>query len=99
GMGVLQAVEIINKLIAPKLIGVSPLKQQEVDHWLVKADGTKNKERIGANATLTISQLFVKAGAAVQNLSLFNYINALYKQTFKADIKVEKIPTPIFNLI
>src|SRR3990167_5049964 len=57
GMGVLKAVSIINDLIAPKLIGISPKKQQEVDYWLIKADTTKNKSRLGGNATLAISQL------------------------------------------
>ncbi|MEO6508749.1 MAG: phosphopyruvate hydratase, partial [Patescibacteria group bacterium] len=42
GMGVTQAVQYINELIAPKLIGVSPLKQKEIDYWLIKADATSN---------------------------------------------------------
>lgn len=99
GLGVSQAVSYINDLIAPKLIGVSPLKQKEVDYWLIKADETKNKSRLGANTTLTISQLFVKAAAADQNLPLFRYINDLYKNLFKTQVSIEKIPTPIFNII
>lgn len=99
GMGVTQAVEIINKLIAPKLIGISPVKQQDVDMWLIKADGTKNKEKLGANVTLTISQLLVKAAAVSSGIPLFSYINSLYKTLFKSEIKISKIPTPIFNII
>ncbi len=99
GMGVLKSVYYINELIAPKLIGVSPLKQQEVDYWLIKADGTKNKNKLGANTILTISQLFVKAGALQSQLPIFKYINKLYKDIFKNEIKIEKIPTPIFNII
>ncbi|MFN4213122.1 MAG: phosphopyruvate hydratase, partial [Microgenomates group bacterium] len=99
GMGVSRAVYYINELLAPKLVGVSPLKQQEVDAWLIKADGTKNKSLLGANTTLTISQLFVKAGALELQMPLFKYINKLYNDIFKNEIKIEKIPTPIFNII
>jgi len=99
GMGVTQAVGYINDLIGPKLVGISPLKQQEIDYWLIKADNTKNKSRLGANTILTVSQLIAKAGAADQHTSIFRYINYLYKQIFKSDIPIEKIPTPIFNII
>ena len=99
GMGVTTSVSYINELIAPKLIGVSPLKQKEVDYWLIKADQTKNKSHLGANTILTVSQLMTKAGAADQGLPLFKYINQLYKTLFKSEIKIEKIPTPIFNII
>ncbi|MEK7070912.1 MAG: phosphopyruvate hydratase [Patescibacteria group bacterium] len=99
GMGVLKAVSIINDLIAPKLIGVSPEKQQEVDYWLIKADGTKDKSKLGGNTTLAISQLLVKAAALDHGMPLFRYVNQLYTTLFKSEIKVEKIPTPIFNII
>jgi enolase len=99
GMGVQQVVSYINDLIAPKLVGVSPVKQQQVDYWLIKADGTKNKARLGANTTLTISQLFAKAAAKDLGIPLFRYINQLYGELFKTKINLEKIPTPIFNLI
>lgn len=99
GMGVTKAASYVNELIAPKLIGASPLKQQEIDYWLIRADGTKNKSKLGANTTLVVSQLILKAGAADQNLPLFKYVNVLYKNLFKSDIKIEKIPSPIFNII
>lgn len=99
GMGVSQAVSYVNDLIGPKLQNVSPLKLQEVDNWLIKADATKNKNNLGANVTLLISELFVKAGALDTGLSIFKYVNQLYEQIYKNKIKVEKIPTPIFNVI
>ncbi len=99
GMGVSKAVSYINDLLAPKLIGVSPLKQQDVDQWMIKADGTKNKSKLGANTMLTISQLFVKAAAADSQIPLFRYINSLYLSLFKTNIAIEKIPTPLFNII
>lgn len=99
GMGVTHAVSIINQQIAPKLVGVSPLKQQSIDLWLARADGTINKGNLGANTLLTVSQLICKAGAADQRLPLFKYINKLYTDIFKETISIEKIPTPIFNII
>ncbi len=99
GMGVTTAVSYINDLIGPKLIGASPLKQQEIDGWLIRADGTKDKSKLGANTTLAVSQLILKAGAADQGMPLFRYVNALYKKLFSSEIKIERVPTPIFNII
>lgn len=99
GYGVTKAIKFINEVIGPKLVGTSPLKQREIDEWLIRADGTKNKAKLGANTTLTISQLVVKAAAAEQGISLFSQINLLYKTIFKSEIKLKKLPTPIFNII
>jgi len=90
GKGVQKAVSIINEGIGPKLIGVSPLKQQQIDTWLINADGTKNKSKLGANTILTISQLTIKAAAIDQNIPIFKYINNLYQQTFNENLKIEK---------
>ncbi len=98
GMGVTQAVNLINTSFAPKLIGVDPLRQKEVDEWLVKANEGAN-QKLGANTTLAISQLVLKAGADSQNLPLFKYVNSIFKNIFQSEVKVQKIPTPIFNLI
>lgn len=99
GMGVTKAVSYINELLGPKLVGVSPLKQEEIDMWLVKADDTKNKSKLGGNTLLTISQLIVKAAAADLNVNLFKYINSLYQSLFNSQIPIERLPDPIFNII
>ncbi len=99
GMGVTQAASYINDLLGPKLVGVSPLKQQEIDNWLIKADATKNKSKLGANTCLLVSQLITKAGALDSNLPLFKYINFLYNKIFNTPLAVQKIPSPIFNVI
>ena len=99
GMGVTHAVSYVNELIAPKIKGASVNKQLEIDKWLSQADGTGNKSRLGVNTILTISQLLAKAGALSANLSLYKYINQLYKSVYKEEILVEKIPTPMFNSI
>lgn len=99
GMGVQQAVSLINDLIGPKLAGVDTARQTEVDQWLITADATKNKSKLGGNVILAISQLMVKAGAMDSGLPLFYYINKLYELSAKEFIRIEKIPTPIFNII
>ncbi|MFH1827532.1 MAG: phosphopyruvate hydratase [bacterium] len=99
GKGVLKAIELINNVIGPKLKGVSVFKQAEIDKWLIEADGTKNKEKFGANTILTISQLVVKAGAKSKNLPLFKYINFLFNSQTGEPLSISKIPSPIFNVI
>lgn len=98
GMGVTEAVKLINTALAPKLIGVDPLRQKDIDEWLVKANDSAN-QKIGTNTILTISQLALKAGAASQSLPLFKYTNTIFRSIFKSETKLRKIPTPIFNLI
>lgn len=99
GMGVKQAASVINDLIGPKLANVDIKRQIEVDKWLIEADGTKNKSKLGANVTLAVSQLMVKAGAMEQGLPLFYYVNKLYETQTKEFIRIEKIPSPIFDII
>jgi enolase len=99
GMGVKQAVSYINDLIGPKLVGIAPTKQKEIDLWLIKADATPNKSRLGANTTLTISTLMCKAAAKDQGTPLFRYINQLYTTLFSNQISIKKVCTPIFDII
>lgn len=99
GQGVSRAVSFVNELIGPKIVGTSPDKLIQIDSWIKKADGTTNKSRLGANTTLLISQLVAKAAAKVNNIPLFSYINQLYENNFHEKIKIERIPTPIFNII
>lgn len=99
GMGVTMAVSYINELIGPKLVGISPLKQQEIDQWLIKADGTNNKSKLGANTTLAVSQLMAKAGAVDSELPLYKYVNLLFEKISKSQLPMERIPSAIFDII
>ena len=101
GKGVSQAVYIINNLIAPKLrsVDLNLNKNLAIDNWLIKADGTKNKNKLGGNTTLLVSQLIAKAVAKSNQLPLYIYLNQLYTELTKEKIKIEKIPTPIFNVL
>ena len=99
GMGVSIAVAYINDLVAPKLKGASPTKQQEIDNWLIKADATKDKRKLGSNSLLLISQLIAKAVSVDQKIPLYKYSNSLYNVQNKDNLVIENIPSPIFNLI
>ena len=95
GLGVLNAIMNVNKLIAPNLIGMDASRQQEIDKKMIDLDGTQNKARLGANATLSVSMAVTKASAKSSVLPLFLYLREFIK---KENLPV-KIPTPLFNLI
>jgi len=95
GKGVLRAVENINKKIAPLLISRKSTKQKEIDQLMINLDGTKKKEKLGANAICGVSLAVCRAGAASSNLSLWNYINKIFNFKFA----LYDLPKPCFNLI
>ena len=95
GLGVLKAVNNVNKVIAPKLIGQDPIKQEEIDNLLIKLDGTKDKSNLGANAIVGVSMAVCKLGAKAQNIPLWQHIENISK------IKNQKPKMPLagFNII
>lgn len=99
GAGVKTAVYYINNLIAPKLKGVDVSKQYDIDNWLIKADSTSNKSRLGVNTIMTISLLIAKAYAYDQNIPLYTYFNQYYKTITKSDLQIQFFPSPIFSLL
>ncbi|WP_321518858.1 phosphopyruvate hydratase [uncultured Bacteroides sp.] len=90
GKGVHKAVENINKIIAPHLIGRSVLDQRGIDKSMIELDETKTKSRLGANAILGVSLAVAKAGAAYLDLPLYRYIGGV--NTFV-------LPVPMMNII
>src|SRR4030066_2431021 len=97
GTGVLKAVENVNKIISPALIGKDPTAQEEIDSKLISMDGTENKSKLGANAILAISEFIAKAAAMAQQQSLYTWIFSLAQRSGLQPTL--KIPTPIFNMI
>ena len=89
GQGTLKAVENVNRVIAPALIGHDPRDQRAIDDLLRELDGTPNKSRLGANAIAGVSLAVAKAAAKVSNLPLYRYLNA----------NAHVIPVPLVNLI
>lgn len=99
GLGVKKAVSYINDLIGPKLIGADCEKQIEIDYWLMKVDPTENRSQIGVNTMLTISQLVLKAAAADAGLPDYKYVHSLCNKLFNNPFQIQKMPSPIFNII
>ncbi|MFZ3063112.1 MAG: phosphopyruvate hydratase, partial [Actinomycetota bacterium] len=90
GAGVLKAVSNVNTRIAPALAGRSAIDQKAVDQLLIELDGTKNKEKLGANAILGVSLAAAKAAAASRNLSLYHHIGGEEAHT---------LPVPLMNIL
>merc|ERR1712023_467093 len=101
GKGVLKAVENVNNIIAPRLIGMDVTDQKGIDMAMVEElDGTKNewgwsKSKLGANAILAVSMAACRAGAAVSEMPLYEYIAALAGKPTDRFV----MPVPSFNVI
>jgi len=90
GKGVLKAVENINKIIAPALLGISALEQRTIDNKMIALDGTKTKSKLGANAILGVSLAVAKAAAAYLDVPLYRYIGGTNTYI---------LPVPMMNII
>jgi len=94
GKGVLKAVENINGEISDHLKGHNPFDQKKIDNSLIKLDGTKNKERLGANAILAVSMAICKVG---QNQ--FKIDNGKVEQRECSDDGSQIMPVPLVNIL
>ena len=78
GKGVLKAVNNVNNIIKPLLIGIDSLNQELIDKIMIEKDGTDNKSVLGANAILGVSLANLKAAAKYEGLELFEYLGNDY---------------------
>jgi len=90
GKGVKKAVENVNRTIVKKIIGMNVYDQLKIDQKLIDIDGTDNKEKLGANATLGVSLAVAKAAANSLGMTLYNYIGG---------VNAKKLPTPMMNIL
>ncbi len=90
GKGVLTAVKNVNEIVAPALIGMDVYNQPAIDAKLIELDGTENKGKLGANATLGVSLAVAKAAAASLGLELYQYIGGVNAKT---------LPVPMMNVL
>jgi len=89
GKGVSKAVENVNEIIAPELIGMDATDQRAVDNMMIALDGTANKSVLGANAMLGVSMAVMKAGADLLGLPLYRYIGGIGGRV---------MPVPMMNI-
>ncbi len=90
GKGVLKAVENVNEVIAPELVGFSVFEQNLIDQVMIDLDGTENKAKLGANAILGVSLAVAKAAAEELGLPLFRYVGGVNANT---------LPVPMMNIV
>jgi len=90
GKGVLKAVENVQKIIGPEILGMDALEQAALDQALITLDGTPNKSRLGANAILGTSLACAAAAAEYVGLPLYRYVGG-------ANARV--LPVPFMNIL
>ncbi len=90
GKGTLKAVDNVNQIIAPEILGMSALDQRAIDHKMLALDGTKTKSKLGANAILGVSLAVAKAAANYLDIPLYRYIGGTNTYT---------LPVPMMNII
>jgi len=94
GKGVLKAVEIVNKTIAPLFKDKTISSQEEFDKILIDADGTELKEKLGGNSILSCSMAYARAMATSFGLELFDYLAITYWKNNNYRNKLS-LPTPL----
>lgn len=90
GKGVLKAVDNVKTLVAKELIGMNIFDQTLIDQTLLKLDGTENKAKLGANATLGVSLACARAAAKANGMSLYQYIGG---------VNAKVLPVPMMNIL
>jgi enolase len=90
GKGVLRAVANVNQTIAPKLLGMDPARQAEIDRLMIELDGTPNKGKLGANAILGVSMAVARAAAESADLPLYAYLGGP---------RAVRLPVPMMNIL
>jgi enolase len=90
GKGVLQAVDNVNSIIAPEIVGMDVLGQLDIDSLMLDLDGTPNKSKLGANAILGVSLAAARAAANYLDMPLYQYIGG---------VNAKEIPVPMMNIL
>src|SRR3954454_18152459 len=90
GKGVLKAVQNVNEVIAPELIGMDASHQTEIDLSMIEMDGTPNKGKLGANAILAVSMACARASAIATQMPLYRYLGG---------INANLLPVPMMNIL
>jgi enolase len=90
GKGVLKACANVNERIAPKLTGMNPSRQGEIDRLMIELDGTPNKAKLGANAILGVSMAAARAAAGAAGLPLYAYLGGA---------GARRLPVPMMNIL
>ena len=98
GKSVMNAVNNINNILSPIVIGKDPNNQKEIDESLVLFDGSKDKSKVGANAILAISLAVANVAAKANKIPLYKYFSRVYKDITGENVS-QNMPLPMFNIL
>ena len=90
GKGVRKAVANVGETIGPKVVGMDPVRQAEIDRLMISLDGTPNKAKLGANAILGVSMAVARAAAQSAKLPLYAYLGG---------VGATRLPVPMMNIV
>ena len=98
GKGVLNAVNNINNILGPLIVGNDPIQQEKIDQSLIERDGTNDKSQLGANSILAISIAVSRVAASLKGISLHEHFSDLYKD-MTGKKPQQTLPMPMLNIL
>jgi len=98
GKGVFKAIENINNVLAPLIVGKDPCHQNEIDNILISCDGTVDKSKMGANAILAVSLAVALVASKLKQKPLYEHFAEIYKD-ISGNVPKKTIPMPMFNIL
>ena len=98
GKGVLNAVDNINNILGPLIVGNDPIQQEKIDQSLIDHDGTNDKSQLGANSILAISIAVARVAASLKGVSLHDHFSDLYKD-MTGEKPQQSLPMPMLNIL
>ena len=98
GKGVLKAVDNINDILGPLVVGNDPIQQEKIDQSLIDRDGTNDKSKLGANSILAISIAVSRVAASLKGISLHEHFSDLYKD-MTGEKPQQSLPMPMLNIL
>ena len=98
GKGVFKAIDNINNVLGPLIVGKDPCHQNEIDNILISCDGTVDKSKMGANAILAVSLAVAMVASKLKQKPLYEHFAEIYKD-ISGDVPKKTIPMPMFNIL
>ena len=98
GKGVFKAIESINNVLGPLIVGKDPCHQNDIDNILISCDGTADKSKMGANAILAVSLAVATVASKLKKKPLYEHFAEIYKD-ISGNVPKKTIPMPMFNIL
>ena len=98
GKSVFKAIENINNVLGPLIVGKDPCHQNEIDNILISCDGTVDKSKMGANAILAVSLAVAMVASKLKQKPLYEHFAEIYKD-ISGNVPKKTIPMPMFNIL